>query len=183
VLATEAGQIQLAARVGLEQQVLEQLASPDSHTSYESVLSGPGLCRLYTALCAVHDRYPVLSEPAAITAAALAGDDMACETLTLFCGWLGSFAGDLVMSYGATGGVYLAGGFLSQIADFMRCSPLIERFLDKGVMRPFMRAIPIRVVDHGQLGVIGAASWYLDVRADGTPNAAPASMPAMQFQQ
>jgi Glucokinase len=183
VLATEAGQIQLAARVGLEQQLLEQLALPDSHTSYESVLSGPGLYRLYTALCAVSDRYPVLNEPAAITAAALAGNDMARETLTLFCGWLGSFAGDLVMLYGATGGAYLAGGFLSQIVDFMRCSPLVDRFLDKGVMRPFLNKVPIRVVDHGQLGVIGAASWYLNVRAEGAPNAGPASMPALQFHQ
>lgn len=184
VLSTEAGQIQLAARVGLEQQVLEQLALPDSHTSYESVLSGPGLQRLYTALCAVRDRYPTLDEPAAITAAALDGsNDMAREALDLFCGWLGSFAGDLAMLYGATGGVYLAGGFLSQLVDFMRRGPLVERFLDKGVMRPFLHKVPIRVVDHGQLGVIGAASWYLDVRAEGTSNAGPAPISAVQFHQ
>jgi len=185
VLPTEAGQIQLAARVGVEQQVLERLALADSHVPYESVLSGPGLLRLYTALCAVRDRYPVLDEPAAITAAAVAGsNDMASEALTMFCGWLGSFAGDLTMLYGATGGVYLAGGFLSQIVDCMRCSPLVERFLDKGVMRPFLNKVPIRVVDHGQLGVIGAASWYLNVlRAGGALNAGPASMPALQFHQ
>ena len=185
VLPTEAGQIQLAARVGVEQQVLERLALADSHVPYESVLSGPGLLRLYTALCAVRDRYPVLDEPAAITAAAVAGsNDMASEALTMFCGWLGSFAGDLTMLYGATGGVYLAGGFLSQIVDCMHCSPLVERFLDKGVMRPFLNKVPIRVVDHGQLGVIGAASWYLNVlRAGGALNAGPASMPALQFQQ
>lgn len=184
VLSTEAGQIQLAARVGLEQRVLEELALPDSHTSYESVLSGPGLQRLYTALCAVHDRYPVLHEPADITAAALAdSNDIACEALTLFCGWLGSFASDLVMLYGASGGVYLAGGFLSQIVDFMRRGPLVERFLDKGVMRPFLRKVPIRVVDHGQLGVIGAASWYLDVRVKGASNAGPVPMSTVQFHQ
>ena len=184
VLATEAGQIQLAARVGVEQEVFEQLALPDTHAPYESVLSGPGLHRLYTALCAIRDRYPVLDEPAAISAAALAGsNDMASEALTLFCGWLGSFAGDLVMLYGATGGIYFAGGFLSQIVDFMRRSPLAERFLDKGVMRPFLNKVPIRVVDHGQLGVIGAASWYLNVRAEGASNAGPASMPPLQFHQ
>jgi glucokinase len=184
VLPTEAGQIQLAARVGLEQQVLEQLALPDSHVPYESVLSGPGLLRLYTALCAVRDRYPVLDEPAAITAAALAGDnDMASEALTLFCGWLGSFAGDLVMLYGATGGIYFAGGFLSQIVDFMRRGPLVDRFLDKSVMRPFLNKVPIRVVDHGQLGVIGAASWYLNVRAESAPSAGPVPTPTLQFHQ
>lgn len=166
VMATEAGQIQLSARIGREQQVLARLASTDGYTSYETVLSGPGLRRLYIALCAIHDRYPVFDEPAAITAAALANsDECACEALSLFCGWLGSFAGDLVMLYGASGGVYLAGGFLSQIADFMPGSPLVERFLDKGVMRPFLQRTPIHVIDHGQLGVIGAARWYLEAHS------------------
>ncbi|MEO8777430.1 MAG: glucokinase [Rhodanobacter sp.] len=184
VMATEAGQIQLAARSGLEQQLLARLAPACSHTPYEAVLSGPGLLRLYVALCAVRDRYPALDEPAAITAAALAGDDeMASETLTLFCGWLGSFAGDLALLYGATGGVCLAGGFLSRITDFMRGSPLVERFLDKGVMRPFLQKVPIRVVDHGQLGVMGAASWYLDVRVEGASNAGPASVSTAQVDE
>lgn len=165
VLATEAGQVQLAARVGIEQQLLARLAPPDSHTPYEAVLSGPGLHRLYTALCAMRDRYPACADPAEVSAAALAGDELAHEALDLFCGWLGSFAGDLAVLYGATGGVCLAGGFLSQITAFMRRSPLVERFLDKGVMRPFLHKVPIRVVDHGQLGVIGAASWHRGVRA------------------
>jgi hypothetical protein len=38
-------------------------------------------------------------------------------------------------------------------------------------------------VDHGQLGVIGAASWYLNVCAKGASNAEPASVPALQFHQ
>jgi glucokinase len=163
VMTTEAGHTQLAARVGIEQQVLAQLAQADSHVSYETVLSGPGLHRLYLALCAIRDRYPSLAEPAAITCAALADDDdVAREALALFCGWLGSFTADLAMLYGATGGIYLAGGFLSSMVDFMRQSPFVERFLDKGVVRPFLQKIPIRVIDHDRHGVIGAASWHLD---------------------
>uniref|UniRef100_UPI0022525798 glucokinase n=1 Tax=Dyella silvatica TaxID=2992128 RepID=UPI0022525798 len=94
---------------------------------------------------------------------ALRGDDvMATAALSLFCGWLGSFVGDLAMLYQATGGIYLAGGFLSHIVAFMRASSFVERFLDKGVMRPFLERVPVYVVDHGQLGVIGAASWFID---------------------
>lgn len=167
VIATEAGHTQLAARVGREQQVLAQLAQPDSHVSYETVLSGPGLRRIYTALCAIHDRYPSLHEPSMVTQAALAGrDEIAHEALTLFCGWLGSFAADLSMLYGATGGIYLAGGFLFQMVEFMRSSPLLERFLDKGVMRPFLQNVPIRVMDHGHQGVMGAANWHWNTHID-----------------
>lgn len=167
VIATEAGHTQLAVRVGREQQVLAHVAQPDTHVSYEMLLSGPGLHRIYTALCAIHDRYPSLHEPSAVTAAAIAGrDEIAHEALTLFCGWLGSFAADLAMLYGATGGIYLAGGFLFQMTDFLRSSPLIERFLDKGVMRPFLQNVPIRVIDHSHHGVMGAASWHCDTHND-----------------
>jgi glucokinase len=174
VLATEAGQIQLAARPGLEQQVLAQLALVDSHVPYEAVLCGPGLHRIYLALCALRDRYPTLKKPAEVSQEAMADpQSLSYEALSLFCGWLGSFAGDLALLYGATGGVYLAGGFLSQITAFMRASDLVDRFMDKGVMRPLLNRISIHVVDHGQLGVIGAASWFLNTRA----NAARATGP------
>jgi len=166
VLATEAGQIQLAARAGREQQVMNLLAAPDTYVSYEHVLSGPGLLRLYRALCAEAAQPLLCAEPAEVSAAAVEGRDaLAVEALQLFCGWLGSFAGDLAMLYQATGGIYLAGGFLSRIVGFVRESSFAARFLDKGVMRPFLEKVPVRVVDHGQLGVIGAASWFLDRHA------------------
>jgi glucokinase len=163
VLATEAGHIQLAARVGREQAVLAELTSPNTHIPYDSVLSGPGLLRVYQAVCRLQAVPAELSEPAAITAAACAGTNaQAIETLQLFCGWLGSFAGDLAMLYGATGGIYVAGGFLSRMTDFMAASSFVDRFLDKGVMRPFQQSVPVYVVDHAQLGVIGAASWLMN---------------------
>lgn len=163
VLATEAGHVQLAARAGREQQVLCELAASDTHVPCEQVLSGPGLLRLYRALCGIERKPVVFDQPAAVSAAACAGGDgLAIEALQLFCGWLGSFAGDLAMLYGASGGVYLAGGFLSQMIGFMRGSTFVARFLDKGVMRPFLQTVPVQVVDHGLLGVIGAASWMME---------------------
>ncbi|HTV86876.1 MAG TPA: glucokinase [Dyella sp.] len=163
VLATEAGHIQLAARVGREQQVLGEISPPDTHAPYDDILSGPGLVRLYRALCRLDGAPAVFQDPAAITGAACAGTNaQALETLQLFCGWLGSFIGDLGMLYGATGGIYVAGGFLSRMTGFMEKSSFISRFLDKGVMRPFLQTVPVHVVDHAQLGVIGAASWLME---------------------
>ena len=163
VLATEAGHIQLAARAGREQQVLAELAPADTHVPYDHVLSGPGLLRLYHALCRLERQPAIFDRPEALTSAANTGEDaLAVETLQLFCGWLGSYAGDLAMLYGATGGIYLAGGFLARMIGFVRKSTFIHRFLDKGAMRPFLQTIPVQVMDHGQLGVIGAASWLMD---------------------
>lgn len=163
VLATEAGHIQLAARTGREQHVLGELAPANTHVPYDEILSGPGLLRLYRALCRLERLPAVFQEPVAITAAACAGSNVrAVEALQMFCGWLGSYVGDLAMLYGATGGIYIAGGFLSQISDFVEKSSFVSRFLDKGVVRPFLQTVPVHVVEHAQLGVMGAACWMKD---------------------
>ena len=82
----------------------------------------------------------------------------------MFCGLLGSTVGDLALAYGIRGGVYLAGGILPQIRDFLINSGFVERFLNKGGMREALERIPVKLVEHGQLGVIGAANWYLGQR-------------------
>ena len=80
----------------------------------------------------------------------------------MFCGWLGSVVGNLVLVYGAQGGVHLAGGILPQIKDFLVRSDFAARFRDKGQMREVLDRVPVVLVDHGQLGVIGAAQWYVE---------------------
>jgi len=87
--------------------------------------------------------------------------ELAVETVEVFCGWFGSVLGDLALLYGAQGGIYLAGGVLPQIKDLLLRSAFVERFLDKGAMREALTRTPVRLIDHAQLGVIGAASWYL----------------------
>ncbi|WP_343125522.1 glucokinase [Oleiagrimonas sp. MCCC 1A03011] len=163
VLPTEAGQIALAPRGELEIGILGVMESRYRHVSYEHVLSGPGLLRLYQALCTLRAMPCRLERPEQITEAALQGsDDEARQTLDVFCALLGSFVGDLAMLYGASGGIWLAGGILPQIRSYLARSTFVERFLDKGRMRAFLQRVPIRLMEHGQLGVIGAAGWYLD---------------------
>ena len=131
---------------------------------------GPGLLKLYHALCELHDTPVSLLTPAEITAAARAhGDAAATEALHVFCGLLGSFVGDLVLLYGARGGVYLAGGILPQIQPFLLSSSFAERYFNKGVMRARLQQVPVRLIEHGQLGVLGAAAWLLAERRRGMP--------------
>lgn len=164
-LATEAGQISLAPGTAREREVLAQLAKRRSHVSYEHVLSGPGLLTLYNVFNELHDKAALPTTPEAITGAALAGaDPVAREAMDTFCALLGSFVGNLTMLYGARGGVCLTGGVLPGIRDYLKRSRFTERFLDKGTMRAFLERVPVRLVEHGQLGVIGAAGWYLDDR-------------------
>ncbi|WP_433853669.1 glucokinase family protein [Stenotrophomonas nitritireducens] len=164
VLATEAGQASLAASTELEMAVLQQMLRNRSHVSIEhGALSGPGLLNLYNALCAVRGAAPVHATPDAVSAAACDGSDpLAVETLQLFCGILGSTIGDMALLYGVQGGIYLAGGILPKLGQFLIGSSFVERFLNKGPMTKALQRIPVKLVEHGQLGVIGAASWYLE---------------------
>lgn len=166
VLATEAGQAAFAPSTEAELEVLRLLRRRGSHVSIEQVLSGPGLVNLYAVLCELRTVEPVLQTPAAVTGAALGGGDaVAREALGMFCGLMGSVVGDLVLLYGAQGGVFLAGGILSQIKPFLVDSTFVDRFLDKGPMRAVLERVPVRLIEHGQLGVLGAASWYLEHQA------------------
>jgi glucokinase len=166
VLATEAGQAALTVGTELEIALLRQMLRDRTHVSVEFALSGPGLMNLHAAMCALHGEASRYRLPGEITAAASdASDARARESLEVFCGLLGSTVGDMALLYGVHGGIYLAGGILPQIRDFLVQSSFVERFLDKGPMRAALERLPVKLVEHGQLGVIGAASWYLEQRA------------------
>jgi glucokinase len=168
VLATEAGQAALAPGNAIEMALLAHLQSQRGHVPVEAALSGPGLMNLHSALCAIRGGGRTYATPGEITRAAVSGEDaLARESLEIFCSLLGSVVGDLALLYGVHGGVYLAGGILPQIRDFLLNSGFVARFLDKGPMRAALERIPVRLVDHGQLGVIGAADWYLRQRGTG----------------
>jgi len=167
VLATEAGQATLAPDTDLEFELLRELRRRGSRVLIEDVLSGTGLANLHAAIRSVRGAPASTATPAQITAAALARSDRyAEETVEVFCGWLGSVLGDLALLYGATGGIYLAGGVLPQMKPLLLESRFVERFVDKGAMRAVLARTPVRLIEHAQLGVIGAASWYFNRRAN-----------------
>lgn len=168
VLRTEAGHAALAPGNARERAILEILARDREYVAIEDALSGPGLLNLYRAACELGRRPALLATPSAITQAAsgTASDIDAAEAVQVFCGLLGSFVGDLVLLYGASGGVYLAGGILSRIQPLLQASTFAERYFNKGVMRAYLQQVPVRLIEHGQLGVIGAALWYVAQRRE-----------------
>lgn len=162
VLPTEAGHASLAPGNDVEIEILRWLLRRVAHADNERVLSGPGLVNAYNALCEQDGLTPLLDQPSQITAVAQQGSDpLATKALEVFCALLGSVIGDLVLSLGAHE-VYIAGGIPSQIIPFLQRSEFVTRFLNKGRLRPILERVPVWVIEHGSLGVIGAASWYAD---------------------
>lgn len=162
VLATEAGQAALPAGDAREHALVGELLRAHGRVPVELALSGPGLLRLHAALARVEGRAPRdFGNPGDLTAAALAdGDPDALATLDAFCALLGGTVGSLALLYGIRGGVHLAGGVLAHLHAHLARSPLVARFLGDGPMRAALERVPLKVVDHGRLGVVGAARWY-----------------------
>ena len=175
VLTTEAGQMDYAPNSLRERAVLAHLVPKGGYLPFEHIVSGPGLLTIYETLCALREDTPTLATPEAVTKAAVArGDARAVEAVELFCASLGSFTGNLAMSFMATGGVYLAGGFLSSIFELLKHSAFEERFLHGRSARAVLSHVPVWVTEHGHHGVQGAARWYLRHRMPGAQRQAVA---------
>ncbi|MFZ5605652.1 MAG: glucokinase [Pseudomonadota bacterium] len=159
VQPSEAGQAALAAVTPLEREVVRLLQARFGHVASERVLSGPGLVTLYQALCALRDVPPRWRAPAELVAAADGGQDpLAAEAVALLCGWLGSFAGDLALAFRARS-VTLAGGLTGHLLQHLRQGDFMRRFCDKGVLSDSLRRLPVHALEHGDLGLVGAAAW------------------------
>lgn len=161
VLPTEAGMAAFAPGNEREIEILRWLRRRGQrHVCTEQLLSGPGLANLHAALGDLHGAPSPLLTPAAITLAARAGDALALEAVLTFCDLLGSVIGDLAMTASARC-VYIAGGVVPQLAEFLPRSEFRARLVDKGAMRAVLERVPVRLVENERLGVLGAASWYL----------------------
>lgn len=159
-IPSEGGHVNLAPATPLECEVLKVAMATHGHVSAETFISGPGLVNLYRALCTVNGIQARDLEPKDITADAEAAKDQNCVyALSLFCSFLGTVSGNLALTYGASGGVYLAGGILPRIIDFLKDSDFRERFTHKGVMSHYVEDIPADIIAHPQTAFLGAATW------------------------
>lgn len=158
-ISGEGGHRNLPVENDLEFQVLQVVWRELDHVSLESLLCGNGLLRLYRALGEVTGADVRAETPADVTQYALEGDALAVAALNMFCGMLGGAAADLVLTLGARGGVYLAGGILPRVQAFLLASPFNERFVAKGIMSKFVVDVPVYLMVHPQPALLGAAGW------------------------
>lgn len=133
------------------------------------VLTGRGLVALYDALAREGGQPPVKMTPAQVTKVGLSGDDAAAaRALELMAIWLGRFAGDVALHYGATGGVYLAGGMPANIAPVLKSRHFLDAFEGVGERHDYLADTPVHVIkasaDAGLRGAAVALANSLPVR-------------------
>lgn len=164
-IAGEGGHVTLAARSDEEFAVLQWLAQRHGHVSAERVLSGPGLADLHAA----RGQLQVLPAPetapdaATITWQALQARDAQClQTLEMFAVFLGRVAGDLALTLGARGGVFIGGGIVPRLLGWFEQSGFRAAFEDKGRFSAYLADIPVWVIHTEHSPALWGAARALD---------------------
>jgi glucokinase len=147
-LVCEGGHVTLSATNEAEDAVIVKLRQRFGHASAERALSGPGLVNLYQACCEIAGRTPRALEPEDVTTLALGDVDPMCRrAVELFFALLGTTAGNLALTLGALGGVFIGGGIVPRLTALMERSQFRARFEAKGRYATYLREIPTWVIE------------------------------------
>ena len=156
VLSSEGGHSTMAGGSSREDAVIAYLRQRFGHVSAERVLSGTGLENLYEALAVLDGIVLPKRRAAEITRDGVEG---ACATsraaIEMFCAMLGTVAGNLALTLAARGGVYIAGGILRHMPDYLATSQFRRRFEDKGRFRKYLEPIPVYLVLDQDVAFVG----------------------------
>ncbi|MBS3912131.1 MAG: glucokinase [Hydrogenophaga sp.] len=163
-LEGEGGHVTLPATTPRERRVMDGLIRRYGHASAERVACGQGLLDTCLLLCEADGvSAGALNGPADVSDAALkAGHPQALEALNMFCAMLGSVAGNLALTLGARGGVYVGGGIVPRLGTWFDTSPFRERFDAKGRFRPYLSELPVWVITSLQSPALLGAARALD---------------------
>jgi glucokinase len=174
-LGSEGGHATFAPMDEREDIVMQYARKKWPHVSFERVAAGPGIELIYRALAA-RDKKRVAPtvDPAYVVDRAHAGDALALEAVECFCGILGTFAGNLAVTLGALGGLYIGGGVVLKLGDLFLRSSFRERFEAKGRFAPYLANVPTYIITAEYpafLGVSAILAEQLSNRAGGGSSA------------
>jgi len=156
-LCGEGGHVTLAATTEYQNEILRAARQVHTHVSAERLVSGIGLPALRRAVAQV-EGLAVEQELGAEEIGTLGASraDPLCEhTMEAFCSLLGSIAGNLALTLGARGGVFIAGGIVPKLGQFFAQSGFREHFETKGRYGEYLRAISTPVITTPHPGLRG----------------------------
>ena len=162
-IASEGGHVTLSAEDEREERLIARLRREFGHASAERALSGSGLVHLYRFACAEANRAPLQLAPEDVSARALARSDESCvEAVELFLAVLGGVAGNLALNLGARGGVYIGGGIVARLGEWIHRSAFRARFESKGRRQPYLSSIPVWLIRPHSPPALRGANAALD---------------------
>jgi glucokinase len=159
VVTSEGGHAGLASMGNRDDDVIAILRRRFGRVSAERVLSGAGLVNLHQAMAELEGNALSRLTPSEVTAAALDGSSPTCRAaMDAFCAFLGAVAGDVALTFGARGGVYIGGGIAPRFTDHLARSDFRAQFDAKGRLRSYVERIPTWIILHPTPAFIGLMS-------------------------
>ncbi|GAA5168922.1 glucokinase [Viridibacterium curvum] len=147
-LGSEGGHVSFAPSDEREIVILRHAWKQFPHVSAERLLSWSGLELCHQALVENTGMREEPRDAQRIVSAALAGEDPLCEeALQCFCAMLGSVAGNVALTLGAVGGIYIGGGIAPRLAAYLGKSAFRARFEAKGRFADYLSRIPTYVIN------------------------------------
>ena len=158
-ISGEGGHVTLGATNARELAIFSEFNNRYGHMSAERLLSGTGIGEAYEVICLIDGVENLNLSPAQITKHAIAGTNKQCEELMeLFCHWLGVVAGNLALSLGSTGGVYIGGGIIPKLGDYFIKSGFRKAFESKGRFSEYLSRMPVYIIHADQPALLGASN-------------------------
>lgn len=112
----------------------------DGYVPAGRILSGAGLIAVYRTLGGTS----ASPTPETITTNGLDGTDpIAARALELIAIWLGRFAGDVALHFGATGGLYLAGGLPTGLVETLKKGQFRIAFEGTGERQAYLKDVAV----------------------------------------
>ncbi len=160
----EGGHVSRAAHDEVEPAILARLQQRFGHVSNERPLSGPGLVNLAMALAALEGETLEITDPLQVAERARTGGCRFCRAaLEHFSALLGAAAGDLALTLGARGGIYIGGGLVKRLGDLFDETRFRAGFDAKGRLAYFLEPIPTYLITRSDPGLLGAAALAMAV--------------------
>jgi glucokinase len=146
-LRSEGGHATFAPADETEVDILRFAWREFGHVSAERLLSGAGIGLIYRALASRHGRAVEAPHAATIVQRGLSGACPLCdETVEIFCGVMGTVAGNLALTLGARGGIYIGGGIAPRLGQRLDRSRFRSRFEDKGRLADYLAQVPCYII-------------------------------------
>jgi glucokinase len=159
VAASECGHVNMPIRTAADLRLAAFVETVHGFPGVEDVLSGRGLERLWSFVCA-EGGAPSEARAADIMAAIDAGQDpRAAETARLFARLLGAETGNLALIHLPFGGIYLVGGVARAFAAHLGPMGFAEAFRDKGRFAGFMGNFAVHLLEDDYAPLTGCAVY------------------------
>ncbi|MBU9205434.1 glucokinase [Burkholderia multivorans] len=161
-LASEGGHVTFSPVDDRDDAVLAYARQKWSHVSFERVAAGSGLSLIYDALAAGRGRAESGFAPERITDRAHRQDELAIDAIACFSGILGTLAGNLALTLGARGGVYVGGGVVQKLGTLFDARTFRQRFEQKGRFEAMLKTVPTYLITTEYPAFFGVSALLSD---------------------